>query len=92
HGHTNGNRPGKIISMGKSDKFFALTEENKEGFGSAKKLSKERAEIVKAYLVEQGIDPDRMETKGWGGKRMIHEKLGHRARHNVRVEIEILEE
>jgi len=92
HGHTNGNKAGQIISLGESDNFFALTEENKDGFGSAKKLSEERADIVKQFLIANGIDANRMEIKGWGGKRMIHEKLGHRARHNVRVEIEILEE
>jgi len=92
HGHTNGNRAGKIISLGDSETFFALNEQNKEGYGSAKKLSEERAEIVKQFLIKNGISENRMETKGWGGKQMIHEKIGHSARHNVRVEIEILEE
>jgi len=92
HGHTNGNRAGKIISLGDSETFFALNDQNKEGYGSAKKLSEERAEIVKQYLIKNGISGDRMEIEGWGGKQMIHEKIGHSARHNVRVEIEILED
>src|SRR5258706_110754 len=31
HGHTNGNAHGKVISMGKSKKFFSLTD-TREGF------------------------------------------------------------
>jgi outer membrane protein OmpA-like peptidoglycan-associated protein len=91
HGHTNGNAPGRIISMGdKSDNFFALAG-TKEGFGSAKKLSQERAEIIRAYLVANGIDTNRMQVKAWGGKRPVVNKLHSLAENNVRVEIEILE-
>ncbi|UII32880.1 OmpA family protein [Fulvivirga ulvae] len=92
HGHTNGKSPGKIITMGDSDKYFALADSNKQGFGSAKQLSKERAEIIKSYLVDEGIAADRMEIKAWGGRRMLYDKFSPQAKHNVRVEIEILEE
>ncbi|MEM6524260.1 MAG: OmpA family protein [Bacteroidota bacterium] len=92
HGHVNGKHPGKIISRGDSKTFFALNDFNKEGFGSAKELSLRRAELIKEYLVEQGIRADRMEIKAWGGKRMIHDKHSNKAKENVRVEIEILEE
>ena len=92
HGHTNGKSPGKIITMGDSDSFFALADDNNEGFGSAKQLSKERAEIIKSYLVHEGIAADRMEVKAWGGRRMLYDKFSTQAKHNVRVEIEILEE
>ncbi|MTI20583.1 OmpA family protein [Fulvivirga sp. RKSG066] len=92
HGHTNGNAPGKIISPGDDKQYFTLSDDNKQGYGTAKKLSKERAEIVANYLIDNGVDESRIKTKGWGGKRMVHEKLGHRARHNVRVEIEILQD
>jgi outer membrane protein OmpA-like peptidoglycan-associated protein len=91
HGHTNGNAPGKIISMGEEKNYFSLTG-TKEGFGSAKKLSQERAEVIRYYLVEQGIDPSRMQIKAWGGRRPIHEKHSPRAEENVRVEVEILED
>lgn len=91
HGHTNGGAAGKIISMGKgSDNFFSLTD-TKEGFGSAKGLSQARGEIIRDYLVKNGVDPKRMEIKSWGGKRPIHDKMSSRAQENVRVEIEILE-
>lgn len=92
HGHTNGNAAGKIISMEKdSQNFFALAD-TKEGVGSAKKLSEERANIIREYLISNGVDAKRMEIKAWGGKRPIHDKLSSKAQENVRVEIEILED
>jgi outer membrane protein OmpA-like peptidoglycan-associated protein len=91
HGHTNGSAPGKIISMGETRNFFSLND-TKEGFGSAKKLSLERAEVIREYLVNEGIDPKRMQVKAWGGKKPIFEKLSSRAQENVRVEVEILED
>jgi outer membrane protein OmpA-like peptidoglycan-associated protein len=91
HGHTNGNSHGKIITMGETRNFFSLTGSS-EGFGSAKKLSFERAAAIKAYLVENGIADNRMEIKAWGGKRPIHDKNAARAQENVRVEVEILEQ
>lgn len=92
HGHTNGGASGKIISKPKDgDNFFSLTG-SVEGFGTAKKLSEERAEIIRDFLLKEGVDPKRMETRAWGGKRPIYDKLSSRAQENVRVEIEILQE
>jgi len=91
HGHTNGNAHGKIISMGESTNFFSLTG-TKEGFGSAKRLSEERGNTIKAFLVNNGIDEKRLHVKAWGGKRPIHDKHATRANENVRVEIEIMNE
>lgn len=91
HGHTNGNAPGKIISMKEgSQNYFAVAETN-EGFGSAKKLSKARAELLKTYLVNNGIDEERLVIKAWGGKRPLYDKFSPQASANVRVEIEILQ-
>lgn len=91
HGHTNGSAPGKIISLKEgSEDYFSLTD-TKEGFGSAKKLSKARAELLKTYLTNNGIDEKRLVVKAWGGKRPIYDKLSPKAQSNVRVEIEILQ-
>ncbi len=90
HGHTNGSAPGKIISMGEGKNYFSLND-TKEGFGSAKKLSLERAEVIREYLTNEGVDPKRMQVKAWGGKKPIFEKTSTRAQENVRVEIEILD-
>lgn len=90
HGHTNGNASGRIISKkDNSDNFFSLTD-SKDGFGSAKKLSLERAEIIRDYLLANGVEASRMEVKAWGGKRPLVDKLHTQAQNNVRVEIEIL--
>lgn len=91
HGHTNGGSHGKIISIGDSKNFFSLTD-TREGFGSAKKLSEERARVIHEYLTANGIDARRTHVKAWGGKRPIHDKHSTRASENVRVEIEILED
>ncbi|MBI3221211.1 MAG: OmpA family protein [Bacteroidetes bacterium] len=92
HGHTNGNAAGKVISMGDSKNFFGINADVKEGFGSAKKLSEERAKVIQSYLVSQGISIHRMQIKAWGGKRPIYEVDHNLAQANVRVEIEILED
>ena len=91
HGHTNGNYRGKIISMGADKNFFSLTGSVQRS-GTAKELSYDRAEIVKEYLVSQGIQSDRMELKGWGGRRPIYDKNSANAKRNVRVVVEILED
>jgi outer membrane protein OmpA-like peptidoglycan-associated protein len=91
HGHTNGNHAGKIISLAEgSDNFFSLSK-TVDGHGSAKKLSQERADLIKSYLVANGIEESRMEVKAWGGKKSIYDKHHALAQSNVRVEIEILE-
>lgn len=91
HGHANGKNAGKIIYANEgSDNFFSLTN-TKEGFGSSKKLSFERAEVIRRFLLSNGISPERMQVKAWGGKKPIHDKMSSRAQENVRVEIEILD-
>jgi outer membrane protein OmpA-like peptidoglycan-associated protein len=92
HGHTNGNSSGKIISMGGSKNFFQLNTDNKEGRGSAKKLSEERAMLLKQFLIENKVNADRIQVKAWGGNQPIYD-VDHASAHaNVRVEIEILED
>lgn len=91
HGHTNGKSHGKIISMdGTSSNFFSLNN-TKEGYGSAKKLSKARAELLKNYLISNGIPEKQLVVKAWGGKKPIFDIHTPQAHANVRVEIEILE-
>lgn len=91
HGHTNGNAPGKITTLNKgNDNFFSLNNTS-EGYGSAKKLSLMRAEMMRDYLVSHGIDTKRLQVKAWGGKKPIFDKLHAQAQSNVRVEIEILD-
>ncbi len=92
HGHTNGKASGKIISLDdESTNYFSLSK-TKEGFGSAKKLSEERADVIRRFLISNGVDASRMHVKAWGGKRPIHDKHSTRAQENVRVEIEIVKD
>ncbi len=91
HGHTNGNAGGKIISQGDVKNFFSLAD-TKEGIGSAKALSEARAKIIRDFLIDGGVEAPRMEIKAWGGKKGIHDKESAKAKENVRVEVEILEE
>lgn len=91
HGHSNSNQAGRIISLADGNtNYFSLTN-TKEGVGSAKKLSQERAELIKSYLVSNGIGAERMQVKAWGGKRPLYDKHSPQAQSNVRVEIEILD-
>lgn len=92
HGHTNGNYRGKIITAGPGKNYFAITQDSKSGSGSSQKLSEARAQVIKDYLVDNGIDASRIEVKGWGGKQPLHDKMSVNAKKNVRVEMEILQD
>jgi outer membrane protein OmpA-like peptidoglycan-associated protein len=48
------------------------------------KLSLERVENVKAYLVSKGVDEKRIETKGWGGSRPLANNFVEETRKNNR--------
>ncbi|MEO1053373.1 MAG: OmpA family protein [Bacteroidota bacterium] len=93
HGHTNGNSHGKIIHLNteaEDKNFFGLGGDHKENVGSAKRLSEYRAYTIQHYLMSEGIPEDRMEIKGWGGKKMVYDKHSSQAYRNVRVEVEVI--
>ena len=92
HGHTNGRAAGTLITMGETKNFFELTSDVKRGVGTAKDLSRKRAEIIRDWLVANGVNTNRIEVKAWGGSRMVHDKNSVQARKNVRVEVEVLDE
>jgi outer membrane protein OmpA-like peptidoglycan-associated protein len=91
HGHTNGNYHGRIITVGDNKNYFSL-DGSKSSIGSAKDLSYNRAEVIKEFLVSNGVETSRVEVKAWGGKRPIYDRHGVNAKKNVRVEVEILQE
>jgi len=85
-GHTHSRADCDIISLGSSNQFFAFDPvNNNTRHGSAKELSRQRAETVKAYLVSKGIDPGRISTKGYGAVLAIYEH----AAANERIEVQI---
>ena len=93
HGHTNGGKAGKIIKLGKDqNNYFSMSKDNIDGFGTARDLSAERGEVIKKYLMENGIDGKRLAVKGWGGKKMLYDRGTPQAKKNIRVEIEILQD
>jgi len=92
HGHTNGNSRGKIIYMGPSKDFFTLTKDVVQSSGTAKELSLARANVIREWLLAQGIADNRVTVKGWGGTRMIHDKNSVHARKNIRVDVEVIDE
>lgn len=85
-GHTNGNKAVK-----KTREYENLGEEW-NFTGSAKKLSKLRADKIKEYLVKNGVQETQLQTIGYGGDRMIIEKPKNmkQAMQNIRVEIIVL--
>lgn len=91
NGYTNSNGRGKIIYVGPSKNFFALSSDRVEKTGSAKELSAARAQAIKDWLVVQGIAEDRIEVVGWGGVNQIYDKDSPNARKNARVELEVLQ-
>ena len=93
HGHTNGNASGEYTRLGENDTiFFQPSGKHEVTNGSAKKLSADRALTVKKYLISRGIAADRIDIKGWGGKKQIYDKISRAAPRNIRVEVEVMEE
>lgn len=90
-GHTNGNARGDIIYMGPSKNYFALTRDQKRGKGSAKELSEARADVIRQWLVDQGIADIRIETVGWGGSKPLYDSKSNLARKNSRVELTVID-
>lgn len=89
HGHTNGKFTGKIIKAQPHD-FFTLSRQNETTTGTAVKLSLLRAEAIRQFLIDKGVDASRIEVKGWGGKRPLYDRNSANAKKNVRAEVEIL--
>lgn len=91
HGHTNGNNKRKIIALGKTRNYFNMKGSDQRN-GTAKELSRQRAEAVRDYLVEHGIEKSRMEIMAWGGLNMLVGEGSASSKLNDRIEIEILED
>ena len=85
-GYTNGNY------FIKRDKHFSHLSEEWNFQGTAKKLSQYRAETVKKYLTDNGINEERIKTRGFGGEKMIiPDPINYKeSLKNMRVEIQVL--
>lgn len=85
-GHTNGD---KHISRNKGSKSLGSEWSFR---GSSKKLSANRAEVIRDILIQNGIAPGRLTIKGYGGSKPIieHPETMAQGQKNIRVEIEII--
>jgi outer membrane protein OmpA-like peptidoglycan-associated protein len=85
NGHTQGNR--RINNSSKK------LNDDLRFKGTAKKLSKKRADKVCEYLMGKGIKKDRISSKGFAGRKPVVKNPKSRSdrEKNMRVEIEIVE-
>ena len=69
--------PGSIKTLpSDANAFFDILNATRAINVSAKKYSQLRSELIKSYLVKNGIDPDRISTKGFGtGKKQMNSNL-----------------
>ncbi len=78
----------KVIAiLSDNDQYTLLLEghtDNQGDWNDNLKLSLERVENVKAYLVSKGVNPNRIETKGWGGSRPLANNFIEETRKNNR--------
>lgn len=54
-----------IVLEGHTNGVFPSTEVDEV-------LSESRAKVIKSYLTENGIDPNRIQIKGWGCNKQIY--------------------
>jgi OOP family OmpA-OmpF porin len=82
--------------MKENTKMVIQLEGHTDNVGSSKanmKLSEERVEAVKKYLVSKGIAKDRIKTKALGGSQPLANEMTQQARAlNRRVEMRILKD
>jgi outer membrane protein OmpA-like peptidoglycan-associated protein len=78
----------KVIAiLSDNDQYTLLLEghtDNQGDWNDNLKLSLERVENVKAYLVSKGINANRIETKGWGGSKPLANNFVEETRKNNR--------
>lgn len=93
HGHNNGNEKSiRITTLGSDKNYFGM-ERSLSVTGNAKELSRLRAETIKSYLVDRGIDKNRIETFAWGGTAMLATPgTAAATRLNNRIEVEIIKD
>ncbi len=88
HAYCNGRSKREIIAPGESKNYFDLDGSIKVN-GNAKELTRLRAEAVRSYLVDHGINRDRIDIFSWGANDMLVRSDSPKASINDRIEIEI---
>ncbi len=88
HAHCNGKNKREIIGLGVNKNYFDVSGST-TFHASAKQLTTLRAEAIRAYLVDQGIDGSRAQIFSWGGSDMLVKDDSQESNLNDRIEIEI---
>jgi outer membrane protein OmpA-like peptidoglycan-associated protein len=83
-GHTNGK--GKVKR--KADTSHLGPEWNFKG--NEKKLSKLRAQAVKNYLIQNGISESRIQSVGFGSKKMLYSKPKNKVENDLNKRVEVV--
>jgi outer membrane protein OmpA-like peptidoglycan-associated protein len=91
HSHCNGKNTRKVSVPNDYKKPFDIGR-GKEVALSAKDLTKLRGESVKAYLVANGIEQNRVKVYGWGASDMLVKYADPNSKINDRIEIEIMKD
>jgi outer membrane protein OmpA-like peptidoglycan-associated protein len=87
HSHCNGKAKREIIAPGSNKNYFDVDGSVKL-MGTAKDLTTLRAEAIKSYLSDQGVDPSRVKIYSWGASDMLVKADSPHATFNDRIEIE----
>jgi outer membrane protein OmpA-like peptidoglycan-associated protein len=88
HSHCNGKNKREIIAPGTNKNYFDVSG-SITVTGSAKELTALRAQAIRSYLADHGVDPSRVKIFAWGGSDMVVKSMSADANFNDRVEIEI---
>lgn len=89
HAHCNGTQDRNIIVRGNSTEFFGAATGTQRKTVSDKELTELRAQLVKDYIISQGVEGKRIDTKGEGGSALIYPVNSTLSNRNDRVEIEV---
>lgn len=91
HSHCNRGSKRDIKLPGKNKSYFDI-QDSLEKTASDKQLTKQRAETIRSYLVDNGIGGKRISIFGWGSMDMLVESTSPDAAINDCIEIELLED
>jgi outer membrane protein OmpA-like peptidoglycan-associated protein len=89
HAHCNGTQERNIVVRANDQEYFGASTGKQRKTVSAKQLTQLRAELVKDYIVSQGISSKRIQWKGEGGAATIYPVNSTLSNRNDRVEIEV---
>lgn len=87
HSHCNPG-PNRTLKMPAAESNYFDIARTVEKMGSDKTLTKQRAEVIKRYLVTNGIDKKRIRLVAWGSMEMIVKEGSQDAHINERIEVE----